>query len=467
MSEDDKESRPLDLGAWEPQEPPADFADRVMAELESSSKNESTKNEVVPLVPRRRRWPFVAGGLALAAAVLVGIGFHASPPSQGELITKERVEVRIGTRGLAVLEPGAKVQWNGDDVVQSQGDVFYRVEPGARFTVHTPAGDVEVRGTCFSIKVHEMNKRDLKVAAGSTILSALAFVAVYEGKVAVSHASERVELTAGQTAQSGNGTVRLTNGESPADIELALANANSNGDDDPQVAANRNLVHQIGEYRHRLESLESEKTELKTKLAKSENALSASKDGAPAVVKPEFDVTPEDWKEFAKDGTIKYQNPCIDLKGGWTPSPEKLNQLGLSPDDAAPIKNAYKASSERLWATIKPLCVAAVGGNEDIATRIGPDTCVFIVSDMEKERDPEGVMKTRKLIGQIRAGEAPMPAPNAAMSPVMKLFLSLTGESKNFENDLAQTFGPEEARRLTYADGMCMHHSVWGSGSKK
>lgn len=456
MSDDDEK---LDLGAWEPQRPPADFADRVMTRIEA----EPTTN-VVPLAPRRRRWPFVTGGLALAAAVLVGIGFTTSAPSTGELITKERVEVRIGKRGLAVLEPGAKVQWNGDDVVQSQGDVFYRVEPGARFTVHTPGGDVEVRGTCFSIKVREMNKRDFKVAATSTVLSALAFVAVYEGKVAVSHAGERVELGAGQTAQSGNGTVRLTSGESPSDIELALANANANGDDDPQVAANRNLVRQIGEYRHRLESLESEKNDLNTKLQKSQQALSASKDGAPAVLKPDFDVTADDWKEFAKDGTIKYQNPCIDLKGGWSPSPEKLNQLGLSPDDAAPIKNAYKTSSERLWATIKPLCVAAVG-SEQIATRIGPDTCVFIVSDMEKDRDPEGVMKTRKLVGQIRAGEAQMPPANE-QTPVMKLFLALTGESKQFENDLAQSFGPEEARRLTYADGMCMHHSVWGSGKK-
>jgi hypothetical protein len=440
--EDDK---PLDLSAWEPQLPPSDFAARVMAKVHPPQK--------------RRRWPFVAAlaSTAIAAAVLIGIA--AQPPSKGEAIAKDRTEIPLGHRAIAVLEPGANVRWNADDVVQSQGDVFYRVERGARFTVHTPAGDVEVKGTCFSVKVREMNKRDLKIGVASTALSALAFVAVYEGSVSVSHAGERVELTAGQTAKTTADGVKRTSGETPADIEAALATAD-NADDDPQVAANRNLVRQIGEYRHRLDTLSNEKTDLEVKLKKSEDALSASKDGAPVNLKNDFDLGPDEWKELAKTGSIKYQNPCIDTKEPWKPSKDRLNKLGLAPDDGATLTSAYQRSSDRLWATIKPLCAAAVG-SADVATRIGPDTCIRVVLDSEKDRDPAAFAASRRMVGKIRAGEAPMPAPNAELSPTVKLMLAMTGASKALEDDLAQSFGPEEAHRLVFSDQLCMgRHSM-------
>lgn len=453
MSEE--EDKPLgaeiDLDAWEPQLPPPDFAERVLRQVHP---------------PRRRRGPWIAAAAATAVAAAVLVGIAAQPASRGEAIAKERIEVPLGRRALAVLEPGANVRWNGDDVVQSQGDVFYRVEPGARFTVHTPAGDVEVKGTCFSVKVREMNKRDLKVGATSAALSALAFVAVYEGKVAVSHASERVELGAGQTATAGgHDGLKRTNGESAHDIEAALATAEAS-DDDPQVAANRNLVRQIGEYRHRLDTLSNEKSDLEVKLKKSEDALSASKDGAPVKLRHEFDVDQEEWRELAKNGTIKYRVPCIDAKGdGWSPSPQKLDQLGLAPQDGAVLNAAYKHSSDRLWAVIKPLCAAAVGSAE-VAARIGPDTCVHLVLDTETEKDHDATDKARKLVGQIRAGEVPMPAPSAELHPVTKIFLALTGASKDLETELARSYGPEDAHRIVFADGMCMGSSIFGGPRK-
>src|SRR4029077_935812 len=122
---------------------------------------------------KARRWGTaagVAGVLALAAAFAVKV--TTMPDAHGSAIAKDRLEVSIGSRARAVLEPGAQVKWDGDDVVQAHGDVFYRVEPGARFRVHTPAGDVEVKGTCFAVKIRgeapgttegvDMNKRDAK-----------------------------------------------------------------------------------------------------------------------------------------------------------------------------------------------------------------------------------------------------------------------------------------------------------------
>lgn len=457
----------LDLSAWPEEAPPAGFADRVLERALADRPK-----------PRARTRAWAIGGagaatLALAAAVLLQVG---GPAARGEAIAKERVEVALGKRALAVLEPGASVRWNGDDVEQTRGDVFYRVEPGARFTVHTPAGDVEVKGTCFAVKVRsgagaaggeeaDMMKRDVKAGGVGAALAALAFVAVYEGKVAVSHASERVELRAGETAQSGQGGVKRTGAVGSAEKAFEASAAAAEEGADPTAAANRDLVKQIGEYRTRLEAILAQKGDLETKLKRSEERLAAAQDGGPSALKPDFDLSPDDWKELAKDGTIKYRMPCL-KKEPWSPSPEKLNAMGLAPQDAQTIRNAYADSNKRVWATVKPLCAAAVGSPE-LAEKIGPDTCIFLVLDIEREKNPDAVTAAKKQVGEIRAGLRPMPGPNDRLNPVAQIFLGLTNESKSFENELAQSFGPEEAHRLVFSDEMCMHQSTFGGSPKK
>lgn len=475
------EAKPLgdtfDLDAWEPQAPPGDFAERVLARVRAEQTGGETRDaaavEAAPKKQTRRVWRVLGGGLAaaaLAAAVMLRV---ASPAAHGEAIAKDRIEVAIGARALAVLEPGASVRWDGDDVVQSRGDVFYRVEKGARFTVHTPAGDVEVKGTCFTVKVRggdsnreeaDMVKRDVKAGGVGAALTALAFVAVYEGRVAVSHASERVEVGAGETAQAGAAGVKLTGATADGEKAFAASLAASSGDES-LGAANQNLVRQVGEYRSRLEAIAAQKSELETKLKKSEERLAAAQDGAPAVMKHDFDLSADDWKELSKDGTIKYQMPCL-RKDAWKPDAEKLNALGLAPQDADTLKNAYAHSNERIWSAIKPLCTQAVG-NASLAEKIGPDTCPHIILDVEYDRDTEAAKRARTQLGEIRAGMRPMPGPNEQVHPLLKLFLALTGESKSFENELAQSFGPEEAHRIVYSDELCMGSSTWGGPRSK
>src|SRR5207244_4057965 len=126
-------------------------------------------------------------------------------------------------------------------------------------------------------------------------------------------------------------------GESDKEIDRALAEA----EQDPQGRANANLVRQVGDYRTRLDAITREKTEVEAKLKKTEESLAAAQDGAPVVAKHSFDMGAEEWKDLAKDGTIKYQMPCIDTKGGGhAPRREKLDRLGLSPQDGETIKGA-------------------------------------------------------------------------------------------------------------------------------
>lgn len=443
MSEHDE---PLDLDAWEPQAPPADFAERVLREVRVEPK-------------RRRRWPIAAGAVAtlsIAAAVAFAIG---RPPAHGDAIAADRTEVSIGSRARAVLEPGAHVAWDGDDVTQSSGDVFYRVEPGARFRVHTPAGDVEVEGTCFSVKVRAMQKRDVKSGAIGAALSALAFVAVYEGKVAVSHAGQKAELAAGDGAETGPDGVSksaLADGQKAFEAKVAAGESG-----DALEAANGNLVAQVGEYRKRLEAIAQQKTELEKKLETTERQLEAAREGGTAPkAKHDFDLGPDEWKELAKDGTIKSRTPC-QRKPDWQPAAEQLQKLGLAPHDAPVLKDAYKHSNERLWSAIKPICAQAIGSAE-VAEKLGVDTCQHLVLDIEDKRDSDAVGEAMRQVGEIRAGMRPMPRPNEPMHPVARMFLAVTGESQLFENELAQSFGPEEAHRITFSDQMCMGRSTWG-----
>jgi hypothetical protein len=51
-------------------------------------------------------------------------------PSQGSRVANARLEIALGGRAVAVLEPGAHICWRGSTVGQDRDDVFHRVKPG-------------------------------------------------------------------------------------------------------------------------------------------------------------------------------------------------------------------------------------------------------------------------------------------------------------------------------------------------
>ncbi|MBI3200039.1 MAG: FecR domain-containing protein [Myxococcales bacterium] len=433
--------------AWPADEPPPGFAERVVAQ--ATAKRPS------------RRWPAVALLVAAAAGLVVWFSFR--PSASGSHLAKERVEVAIGSRAVAVLESGAKIGWRGSRVEQSDGDVFYRVEPGGAFVVNTPAGDVSVLGTCFRVRVgsakgtQEMKRKDVAVAAGSAALAALAVVTVYEGRVQLSHAGERVTLGAGESGKVGAGGTKKLSADEATDTEASLTAPNEGG---ALAAANENLSKDISDLNKRLASIEKEKSRLQEQLAGAEQELAKRTDGGAARGRHDFDLDSQDWAELAKEGTVKYRHPCF-RANGWKPSPEQMQELGLAPDDIEPIESAYKRSYERLWKTLRPLCAKAVG-NAEVADLLGPETCTHVVVDAVRKKDSAGAAEAMRQVGEVRAGLRPAPAPGKEQHPVFDAFYALTGELGAFEADLAQTFGPEEAKRLAYAKGMCAGHSTFG-----
>ena len=229
--------------AWPVDEPPGDFAERVVERVLEQ------RGETEPKRPRRS----VVVAIALAAAAVLVLWWRTSEPAHGDQIASERTEVRIGSRVAAVLEPGAHLAWLGEAVTQDRGDVFYRVEPGSRFVVKTPAGEVAVLGTCFRVRVGaslgkgagNVKKRDLAVAAGGATLAALAVVTVYEGKVQLSHAGERVDLRAGEAGRLGPGGTARLGPDELADTEHELRTPNA--DSASLASANDALAGDIAE----------------------------------------------------------------------------------------------------------------------------------------------------------------------------------------------------------------------------
>ena len=157
---------------------------------------------------------------------------------------------------------------------------------------------------------------------------------------------------------------------------------------------------------------------------------------------------------------MKYRAPCL-RPDGWKPSAEALDELGLAPDDADAIRAAYKRAYDRVWKTIRPLCAKAIG-NSDVVDTLGPDTCTHVIVDAAHRQDGPALNEAMRQLAETRAGLRPAPAPGTPEHPVFELFWALTGELGSFETDLAQTFGPEEAKRLAFAKDMCAGASTFG-----
>jgi ferric-dicitrate binding protein FerR (iron transport regulator) len=443
--------------AWPADEPPAGFAERVVARAISERQ-------------RRRRRSLMAAGATLIVAAAAAVALLFARPvtidlGTGERSADARMEVTLGARATAVLEPRAKISWQRSKVSQPEGDVFYRVEPGTPFRVETPAGDVSVTGTCFRVRVRpaatneagNMKRREALNLAGSAALGALAVVTVYEGRVKLSHANQEVELGAGEAGRlDGSGPRKLGDAAEIGAAEAALARR----DRADYANANDELAKDVSELNRRLRGVEKQKGELEQQLLQARERLAMATDAAAPRTRNEFDLNQEDWAELAKEGTVKFRVPCL-RTDGWKPGPETLDQLGLAPSDGPPLTEAYKKSNQRMWSTIRPLCIDAIG-KSDVVDTLGPDTCMHVVVDIARKKDSEAASEAMRQVSEIRAGLRPSPAAGERMHPVLEIFLAATSEQGRFEGDLAESFGPEEAHRLAYAEGMCAGRSTFG-----
>lgn len=204
--------------------------------------------------------------------------------------------------------------------------------------------------------------------------------------------------------------------------------------------------------RVRAAKLLKEKRELEAELHTLETELQRVS-GLPATGDPrDFDLSPEDWKELAAEGRVKYRVPCLlPAEGSYTVPPNELDALGLSPDDGRALNEAHRRSNARVWSTVRPLCLQAVGSPE-VVELLGPSKCIDVIDKAAVKADFMATADARRMVAEVHAGLRPPPKEGEPQHPVFASLMAMTSESERFQADLAESFGPEEAKRI--ADGM-------------
>lgn len=458
------------LDAWTPESPSHDFADRVLSRIEQDVPDDSAGGQrkgALALVDARQRRLHVKVGavvvaLAVVAALAVRMERRARTTMHGDRVAVAREEVRVGARTAAVLEPNAHISWAKDEVTQFNGDVFYRVDSGQPLVVHTKAGDVTVHGTCFRVKVagkedSSMNIRDAKMALTGAALSGAVLVGVYEGTVTLAQAKGTITLASGEVGESDVGGVRKrSEGMSAIDGDPSSLAA----PDGAYEAANRSLVDTVRSYKDRLARMEADKSELAKKLGEAEKRLVATDPAAARAHKSDYDLSVDDWKQLAARGELKFRLPCIPANK-WTPKPDALDRMGLAPSDSEALRQAFENNHRRLWATVRPLCLQALGSGAtpELVDRLGVEACSDIV-----RRSASDAKEEQQHVADIRAGLKPMP-PLDALTPNERVLWTMTGAMSEFEDDLARSFGPDEAHRIAYAEDLCAGESRFLSRS--
>lgn len=439
------------LKAWDVAEPPEDFGDRVLAAYdEAEAEPVATQSAAKPSAENSRRR---IGWLAVAAAVVVGAAAVATlvprPAADpfGSVVAEQQQTVRIGERATVVADAGATLSWSTADdgtvvVEQPRGSAFYRVDSGEPFAVHTPAGNVRVTGTCFSVDVEKsdsmMNTRTKAAAVGAAVAVAVT-VTVYEGSTVLANEAGTLDVGPGQRAVAEvGGAPRLQSADDDARIP---DHAPPQRD---QVAALRAETHRQA----------AEIAALSNELAKARGDVTdgvPDSEAQPARFAPmgppipegfdHYQPTDEALQQMAECGVVAWDQPPV-----WADDqqldPEYLAALGLPEADAAAMQEVFEQFRADTVAQAREFYVE-LGGKPELAETIDPSELLGLVYG---RTDFDGREAGRVAIAMERAGLAE--APTGELSPT-ESFLRWDAELGNrFEAALAERFGAERAQQL-------------------
>jgi hypothetical protein len=442
MNDDElNESERAALDGWTPLAPPAGFADRVLAARE------------VPPVATRSRWPVLLAGTlaaAAAAAILLVTLRDPSQAARGELVdAKTRTTRALGHRAVVVAEPSASLTWRIDDdgdavIDQREGDVFYRVDRGGPFVVHTPAGDVEVTGTCFRIEIQPMNttkKLILSGALGAAVATGIV-VTVYEGHViASSRQGSRAEIAAGNRATlSADGL-----GDVASVAAAAREGDTASAAFDARTATREQLLAHANVQQAEIAKLRSRLAGLETPSGPRGHHDEPAEEG-----RAWYDPSPERLAEWATECHVRFDEPGLDQ---WQPSTSLgKNERGLEAGELTQMNAALTEVQQQWKALVRALYIEATGdtaGAETLSTEA-------MRREIEEKSAPSD-NTVRQRIAQERAGQIPAPTDLSRATPFERMFRAYLKLGDQSEQALAKRLGPERAKAIR-GDG-------WGSRS--
>ncbi len=416
------------LDAYRVPDVPADLADRVLAGTGRRPRREARRGWMAALI-------VVAGVAAAVVAVLI---LAPGERSSGQLLSVRRASASIGDRGVAVAEAGAELEWTvargAARVTQRVGDVFYRVEPGGPFVVETPAGTVEVRGTCFRVEVETMKlSRQHIVAAGvGAAVAAVVIVTVYEGRVLLAGPRGAVTVEAGERARAETGMApEALPATPPAPPPASSAVAGGDSLAVREVAVRRELAA------------------AQTRIAALESQLATAAAAPPAFESP-VDPTPEQLRAWAARCEIRLDAPGI-FGATARPRPDELEELGLGAAERPAFERAVAALHERTRAPMRAIYVEAPGdaaGGDEL-------TAGAMLSEISSKALRADGVRARARMARERAGLQPPPADVAALPPVERALRLIYSSGNELERMLAEDLGAARARELR------KHHGGW------
>ncbi len=163
----------------------------------------------------------------------------------------------------------------------------------------------------------------------------------------------------------------------------------------------------------------------------------------------------EDWERMAELGLVRVRIPCV-RDTPWKPNARIVDRLGLAPQDTKALEDAYATSNKRVLEQIAPLC-ARVLGNADVATKIGASACIDAIQNSARKTDPKAAKDALSRAAEVQAGKRQAAADAA---PLEALANVLAAEGKAFEHDLAQSLGPEDAKRIANDPTLCAERRI-------
>jgi hypothetical protein len=414
---------------WPYPQPPPGFAARVLGAHRQRASGAAAS--VRP--PRRRIWPLAlsaAAGLTLAAGValffrLLGDGGASHVRSDGQLRADERQTVRLDDRVLAVAEKGSEIGWtaraSGLRVDQPRGDVFYRVDKGDAFVVVTPAGEVQVTGTCFRVAVDEPS-------AGH--LAPRMRVEVSEGSVKARSGPHEIVLRAGEEARLSPDQLPLRSDRASGPGPLA----------DASYAASASEVR-AWERSSRLRALEAEARvrQLERALAV-QSPVKPSTSGLPPRRKL-FGFTPEERAALARRCDFRWGLPRHLTQ--WA-KPNFDKRLVIDAAESSSITRVMEEHRTDFIERLRALYLEIVGDQQAVLT-LSPMAMHHEITS--KSRSADGKEARQGLLLEW-AGRRPPPSDLSKQPPLDRYWRLLTGAADDFVRQLTPILGPQRAHEL-------------------
>lgn len=296
--------------------------------------------------------------------------------------------------------------------------------------------------------------------AGGAVFGALAAVAVYEAGAHPGNAGETSSQRAAaplsvarESRRGGAGGPVVAGSSFPGTSGGASSGEGSPGEDiSGSSRASRfpsevpaRVQAQLQVVQGKLRDTQREKRDLEAQLSSLEEELESRPGSSGPGSASEFELSPADWKALSAQSRIKYRVPCVlPSHASYAISPDELDHLGLSPEDGKTLLEAHRRSNSRVWSALRPLCAQALG-DDAVADLLGTSNCLGVVERVAAKGDSSAAVNARRQVGEVHAGVQPPPE---APTPLFQAFMALTRESSAFEADLAESFGPEDAKRI-------------------